>query len=190
MSSFYARRFQMHKKDTGDLIVFLRFWDLRAQELLVKCWWNRPLKKYIDEMSQPSKLNSPEWFNWVILRIKIYFQLKFFILARCFFINSILNIQNFRIYMDNRLMALSGFKNELPSKTDSICLKHTLRVISKHEVQLKHKTTKRAEIYKCFPVPVYFQKKVKSTKRWGQFLLWNFYYIWLFSVIFKLRIYL
>jgi len=28
------------QKGTDDLTAFLRFWDLPAEKLLVKCWWN------------------------------------------------------------------------------------------------------------------------------------------------------
>ncbi len=39
---FYARRSQKRKKDSQVTSVFLRFWDLHVQKLLVKCWWNQP----------------------------------------------------------------------------------------------------------------------------------------------------
>ena len=36
--SFYVDRTQKRKKDSQVKQIFLRFWDLGAQKLLVKCW--------------------------------------------------------------------------------------------------------------------------------------------------------
>jgi hypothetical protein len=38
-SSFCTRRSRKHKKVVS---IFLRFWDLRMQNLYVECWWNWP----------------------------------------------------------------------------------------------------------------------------------------------------
>ncbi len=39
-SSFYACRSQKRKKCIQVVSLFLRFWDLHTQKLLIKCWWN------------------------------------------------------------------------------------------------------------------------------------------------------
>jgi len=40
--SFCSCRSKMCPKDSPVISVFLRFWDLSTQKLLIECWWNWP----------------------------------------------------------------------------------------------------------------------------------------------------